>query len=64
MKDEDKARAAFTAARALQERAVQDEPDYGPPLCVLVIDAALAAKRKRYVKVAARLSFSPWKKMN
>ena len=44
-KDEDKARAAFTAARTLQERAVQDEPDYGPSLCVLgLIDAALGRK--------------------
>jgi len=47
MKDEDKAHAAFTAARALQERAVQDEPDYGPPLCVLgLIDAALGRKEE------------------
>ena len=47
IKDEDKARAAFTAARALQERAVQDEPDYGPPLCVLgLIDAALGRKEE------------------
>jgi serine/threonine protein kinase/tetratricopeptide (TPR) repeat protein len=46
-KDEDKARAAFTAARTLQESAVQDEPDYGPPLCVLgLIDAALGHKEE------------------
>jgi serine/threonine protein kinase/tetratricopeptide (TPR) repeat protein len=46
-KDEDKARTAFTAARALQEKAVQDEPDYGPPLCVLgLIDAALGHKEE------------------
>jgi TolB-like protein len=46
-KDEDKARAAFTAARTLQERAVQDQPDYGPPLCVLgLIDAALGHKEE------------------
>ena len=46
-KDEDKARTAFTAARALQERAVKDEPDYGPPLCVLgLIDAALGRKEE------------------
>ncbi|MBO0695994.1 MAG: hypothetical protein J2P56_07825, partial [Verrucomicrobia bacterium] len=46
-KDEDKARAAFTAARAIQERAVQDEPDYGPPLCVLgLIDAGLGRKEE------------------
>jgi TolB-like protein/predicted Ser/Thr protein kinase/Flp pilus assembly protein TadD len=47
MKDEDKARAAFTAARVLQEKAVQEEPDYGPPLCVLgLIDAALGRKEE------------------
>ena len=41
-KDEAKAHAAFTEARTIQEKAVQDEPDYGPPLCVLgLIDAAL-----------------------
>jgi serine/threonine protein kinase/tetratricopeptide (TPR) repeat protein len=46
-KDEDKARAAFTAARTLQGRAVQDEPGYGPPRCVLgLIDAALGRKEE------------------
>jgi hypothetical protein len=40
--DKDKARAAFTAARAAQEKVVQAQPNYGPPLCVLgLIDAAL-----------------------
>jgi len=43
--DEQKARLAFTAARAAQEKTVQAEPDYGPALCVLgVIDAALGRK--------------------
>jgi TolB-like protein/class 3 adenylate cyclase/Tfp pilus assembly protein PilF len=42
MKDDGKARAAFTAARAEQEKTVQAEPDYGPPLSVLgLIDAGL-----------------------
>jgi len=46
-KDEDKALAAFTAARALQQKAVQDQPNYGPPLCVLgLIDAALGRKEE------------------
>jgi serine/threonine protein kinase/tetratricopeptide (TPR) repeat protein len=46
-KEEDKAHAAFIAARTLQERAVQDEPDYGPTLCVLgLIDAALGRKEE------------------
>jgi serine/threonine-protein kinase len=43
--DPDKARAAFIAARAAQEKAVQTQPNYGPPLCVLgLIDAALGRK--------------------
>jgi TolB-like protein/class 3 adenylate cyclase/Tfp pilus assembly protein PilF len=45
MKNDDEARAAFTAARAEQEKTVQAQPDYGPPLCVLgLIDAALGRK--------------------
>jgi TolB-like protein/Flp pilus assembly protein TadD len=45
MKDEAKARAAFTTARIEQEKIVQAQPDFGPPLCVLgLIDAALGRK--------------------
>jgi TolB-like protein/Tfp pilus assembly protein PilF len=45
MKDEPRARAAFEAARAQQEKIVQAQPDYGPALCVLsLIDAALGRK--------------------
>jgi TolB-like protein/Tfp pilus assembly protein PilF len=41
-KDDGKARAAFTAARAQQEKAVQAQPNYGPALCALgLIDAGL-----------------------
>jgi TolB-like protein len=44
-KDEPRARTAFEAARARQEKLVQAQPDYGPPLCVLgLIDAALGRK--------------------
>jgi serine/threonine protein kinase/tetratricopeptide (TPR) repeat protein len=44
-KDEDKAHSAFMAARADQEKSVQAQPGYGPPLCVLgLIDAALGRK--------------------
>ncbi|HEY7000722.1 MAG TPA: protein kinase [Candidatus Udaeobacter sp.] len=43
--DPDKARLAFTAARAAQEKTVQAQPDYGPLLCVLgLIDAALGRR--------------------
>jgi serine/threonine-protein kinase len=44
-KDKARARTAFEAARAQQEKIVQAEPDYGPTLCVLgLIDAALGQK--------------------
>ena len=44
-KDEARARTAFEAARAQQEKLVQAQPEYGPPLCVLgLIDAALGRK--------------------
>src|SRR5215469_8089572 len=43
--DDARARLAFTAARAEQEKLVQAEPNYGPPLVVLgLIDAALGRK--------------------
>ena len=45
IKDEGKARAGFSKARAEQEKIVQAQPDYGPALCVLgLIDAALGRK--------------------
>jgi TolB-like protein/class 3 adenylate cyclase len=44
-KDETRARTAFEAARAQQEKIVQAQPNYGPTLCVLgLIDAALGRK--------------------
>jgi len=47
MNDDDQARSAFTAARAEQEKTVQAQPKYGPPLCVLgLIDAALGRKNE------------------
>jgi TolB-like protein/Tfp pilus assembly protein PilF len=46
-KDEGKARSALTAARAQQEKVVQDQPNYGPALCALgLIDAALGRKEE------------------
>src|SRR5262249_39808758 len=46
-KDDAKAQAAFTAARAEQEKTVQAQPNYGPTECVLgLIDAALGRKQK------------------
>ena len=46
-KDDAKARSAFTAARAEQEKIIQAQPNYGPPLCVLgLIDAGLGRKEE------------------
>src|SRR5262249_25317461 len=40
--DPDKAQAAFAAARIEQEKVLQAQPNYGPPLCALgLIDAGL-----------------------
>jgi len=46
-RDDDKARSAFTAARAEQEKTVQAQPNYAPALCVLgLIDAGLGRKEE------------------
>ncbi len=46
-KDDARAQAAFTAARAEQEKIIQAQPNYGPALCVLALaDAALARKEQ------------------
>jgi serine/threonine-protein kinase len=46
-KDEDKARSAFTAARAEQEKIVNAQPNFAPALCALgLIDAALGRKEE------------------
>jgi len=46
-KDDDKARHAFADARSEQEKLVQAQPNYGPPLVVLgLIDAALGRKEE------------------
>jgi serine/threonine-protein kinase len=46
-KEDSKARTAFAAARAEQEKTVQAQPNYGPPLCVLgLIDASLGRKEE------------------
>ncbi len=46
-KDQDKARAAFAVARSEQEKAIQAQPNYAPPLCVLgLIDAGLGRKEE------------------
>jgi hypothetical protein len=63
-KDEARARTAFEAARAQQEKIVQAQPDYGPALCVLgLIDAALGRKDLALEKAVGRSRSRRWKKM-
>ena len=45
--EENKAQLIFTAARSAQQKIIQAQPDYAPPLCVLgLIDAALGRKQE------------------
>jgi tetratricopeptide (TPR) repeat protein len=62
-KDEAKAHAAFTKARLEQEKIVQAQPDYGPPLCVLgLIDAALGRKEEALREGRRAIELSPVEK--
>jgi TolB-like protein/Tfp pilus assembly protein PilF len=62
-KDEARARIAFEAARAQQEKIVQAQPDYGPPLCVLgMIDAALGRKELALEEGRRAIALTPLEK--
>jgi TolB-like protein/class 3 adenylate cyclase/Tfp pilus assembly protein PilF len=62
-KDDGKADAAFTAARAEQEKAVQAQPNYGPALCVLgLIDASLGRKEEALREGRRAVELLPVKK--
>jgi serine/threonine protein kinase/Flp pilus assembly protein TadD len=61
--DDDKARSAFTRARAEQENIVQAQPDYGPALCVLgLIDAALGRKEEALREARRAVELMPSEK--
>ena len=63
MKDEAKARATFSKARAEQEKIVQAQPDYGPALCVLgLIDAALGRKEAALEEARRAIELLPVEK--
>ena len=62
-KDEARARTAFEAARAQQEKIVQAQPDYGPALCVLgLIDAALGRKDLALAEGRRAIALTPLEK--
>jgi TolB-like protein/Tfp pilus assembly protein PilF len=63
IKDEAKARAAFAAARAEQEKRLQEQPDYGPALCVLgLIDAGLGRKEDALREGRRAMELLPYEK--
>ena len=62
-KDEEKARSAFAATRADQEKVVQAQPDFGPPMCVLaLIDAGLGRKEDALREVRRAVELTPVEK--
>src|SRR5262245_4176350 len=62
-KDEPRARSAFEAARAQQEKIVQAQPDYGPALCVLAtIDAGLGRKELALEEGRSAIALTPMEK--
>jgi TolB-like protein/Tfp pilus assembly protein PilF len=62
-KNEARARAAFEAARAQQEKIVEAQPDYGPTLCVLaMIDAALGRKDLALEEGRRAIALTPMEK--
>jgi tetratricopeptide (TPR) repeat protein len=63
MKDEAKARSAFAAIRPDQEKIVQQQAEFGPPLCILaLIDAGLGRKEEALREVRRAVELVPMEK--
>jgi serine/threonine-protein kinase len=63
VKDEKKARAAFEAVRAEQEKIVQTQPDYGPAVCLLAVtNAALGRKEEALRQIRQAVELVPVEK--
>ena len=62
-KDDTEARAAFTGARAEQQKIIQAHESYGPPLCVLgLIDAGLGRKEEALLEGRRAVELLPVEK--
>jgi TolB-like protein/class 3 adenylate cyclase len=58
--DEEKARAAFTRAREEQQKLVQADPNFAPPICILgLIDAGLGRKKEALAEAQRALDLMP-----
>jgi tetratricopeptide (TPR) repeat protein len=61
--DDVKARSAFTAARAEQEKVIQAQPNYGPAMCLLgLIDAGLGRKEEALREARQAIKLLPVEK--
>jgi adenylate cyclase len=62
-KDQNRARCAFSAIRPEQEKIVQAQPDYAPPVCVLaLIDAGLGRKEEAEREIRHAVDLVPMEK--
>jgi tetratricopeptide (TPR) repeat protein len=60
LKDENKARSAFAAIRPEQQKTVQAQADFAPPICVLaVIDAGLGRKEEALGEIRRAVDLMP-----
>ena len=58
--DDEKARAAFTRAREEQQKLVQADPNFAPPICILgLIDAGLGRKKEALEESQRALNLMP-----
>jgi TolB-like protein/class 3 adenylate cyclase len=58
--DEEKARAAFTRAREEQQKLVQADPNFAPPICILgLIDAGLGRKKEALEEAQRAIDLLP-----
>ena len=63
LKDENKARSIFASIRTEQEKVVQSQPDYAPPVCVLaLIDAGLGRKEEAEREIRHAVELVPMEK--
>ena len=63
LRDQNKARSAFSAIRPEQEKIMQSQPDYAPPVCILaLIDAGLGRKGEAEREIRHAVDLVPMEK--
>ena len=58
--DEEKARASFMRAREKQQKVMQADPNFAPPICILgLIDAGLGRKKEALEEAQRAIDLLP-----